>query len=116
MRDGQRPGDELQQPEEVRKSKTQRKKEMIELQKLGERLMDLPAGYLKKSGILTELLEAVLAAKKITAFGARKRQKQYIGAIMREVDPGFITRVLDDFGQMEKNCGPDGEHPGRRRQ
>lgn len=102
MRDEYRIHDETPQTEEVRKSKTRRKKEMIELQKLGERLMDLPDGYLKKSGIPVELLEAVLAGKKITAFGARKRQKQYIGAIMREVDPELITRVLDEFGQTTK--------------
>jgi len=99
MRDDHGPDDELGQTEEVRKSKTKRKKEMIELQKLGERLIDLPDGYLRKSGIPGELLEAVLAVKKITSFGARKRQKQYIGAIMRKVDTGLIRRVLDEFGQ-----------------
>ncbi len=67
--------------------------------KLGERLIDLPASYLKKSSIPGELLEAVLAAKKISTFGARKRQRQYIGAIMREVDPDLIRRTLDEFGQ-----------------
>ncbi|MCK7471895.1 MAG: DUF615 domain-containing protein [Desulfomicrobium escambiense] len=38
------------------KSKTRLKKEMIELQKLGEHLVTLPAAYLKKAGILPELL------------------------------------------------------------
>lgn len=66
MRDDHGPDDESRQPEELKKSKTMRKKEMLELQKLGERLIDLPASYLKKSGIPGELLEAVLAAKKIS--------------------------------------------------
>ncbi|HPI92217.1 MAG TPA: ribosome biogenesis factor YjgA [Deltaproteobacteria bacterium] len=99
MKDDHRSDDDLLEPAEPKKSKTQRKKEMIELQKLGVRLTDLPDGYLKKSGIPGDLLEAVLAAKKITAFGARKRQHQYIGTIMRGVDPDNIRRVLDDFGR-----------------
>ena len=99
MKDEHEKSDAHPQPEETRKSKTRRKKEMIDLQKLGERLLVLPEGYLKRSGIPVELLDAVLATKKITSFGARKRQKQYIGAIMRRVEPEFIKRVLDEFGQ-----------------
>ncbi|HPJ07436.1 MAG TPA: ribosome biogenesis factor YjgA [Deltaproteobacteria bacterium] len=99
MRDDHGPDDESRQPEELKKSKTMRKKEMLARLKLGERVLDLPASYLNTSGIPSELLEAVLAAKKISTFGARKRQRQYIGAIMREVDPDLIRRTLDEFGQ-----------------
>lgn len=106
----------LMPPEEPRKSKTRRKKEMIELQKLGERLVVLPDGYLRRSGIPEDLLEAVLALKKISSFGARKRQKQYIGAIMREVDSDRIIRVIEGFGQVPGNPGADGEDPMRRKQ
>lgn len=97
----------LDHAEETRKSKTRRKKEAIGLQKLGERLLDLPEGYLKRSGIPDELLDAVLATKKTASFGARKRQKQYIGTIMRRVDPDLVTRVLDEFGQGPVRCAVD---------
>lgn len=112
MRDDPRPDDDLVQPGEPKKSKTRRKKEMIELQKLGERLVKLPDGYLKGAGIPDELLDAIRAARRITSFGARRRQMQYIGAIMRGVDPAHIMSVLDDFGRQSAT-GNDPE--GRKR-
>jgi ribosome-associated protein len=84
---------------EERKSKTKLKKEMIELQKLGEQLVTLPAAYLKKAGISNELVDAVISMKKMSTHGARRRQMQHIGVIMRDVDPGQIKRVLGEFGQ-----------------
>jgi ribosome-associated protein len=84
---------------ELKKSKTRIKQEMIELQKLGVRLAQLPDGYLKRSGIPQELLDAVRALRKIGSFGARRRQMQHIGAIMREVDAVHVAQVLETFGQ-----------------
>ncbi len=87
---------------EERKSKTRVKKEMMELQKLGEQLVTMPAAYLKNSGIPHELVDAVISMKKMSAHGARRRQMQYIGVIMRGVDPAQIKRVLDDFKQSRQ--------------
>ncbi|HVN71807.1 MAG TPA: ribosome biogenesis factor YjgA [Desulfomonilia bacterium] len=96
-------------PEQLeRKSKTRLKKEMIELQKLGERLVELPNAYLKKIGLAHELLEAVLYAKEVRTHGARRRQKQHIGVLMRKVDPSPIRKALDAFGQpRETHVPPD---------
>ena len=91
---------------EEQKSKTRLKKEMIELQKLGEQLVTLPAAYLKKAGILPELVDAVISMKKMNTHGARRRQMQHIGVIMREVDPIQIRRVLDEFGQPRQAPEP----------
>jgi ribosome-associated protein len=91
---------------EAPKSKTMRKKEMMELQKLGEQLLALPDAYLKYSGIPHELVEAVISMKKMSAHGARRRQKQYIGVIMREVDPEQIKRVLDEYSQRRQTTDP----------
>ena len=85
--------------EERKKSKTCIKKEMIEIQKLGERLVDLPKSYVKKIGLPPELLEAVLYAKEVRTHGARRRHNQHIGALMRETDPAFIKTVLDNYTQ-----------------
>ena len=95
---------DLQTPHEPleKKSKTMRKKEMIELQKLGERLIELPDSYLRKIGLPHELLEAVLFAKEVRAHGARRRQKQRIGVLMRETDPVHIQKMLDEFGQTKQ--------------
>jgi hypothetical protein len=42
-----------------------------------------------------ELREAVLAARRMTAHGAIARQRQYLGRLMRDIDPRpFATRSM----------------------
>lgn len=76
-------------------SKTQRKKEMLELQALGVALVDLPESQLGALGLADGLKAAVLDAKRIRSHEARRRQLQYIGRLMREVDPAPIRARLD---------------------
>ena len=75
-------------------SKTRMKKQMNDLQDLGVQLTRLSADTRKKIGLPEDLLEALLAHKKITANGALKRQTQYIGRLMRDVDPAPIEAYL----------------------
>ena len=75
-------------------SKTRMKKQMNDLQDLGVQLTKLSPDTLKKIGLPEDLLEAVLAHKKITANGALKRQTQYIGRLMRDIDPAPIEAYL----------------------
>ncbi len=75
-------------------SKTQKKKQMNALQDLGVKLTRLSPDTLKKIGLPEDLLQAVLEHKKITANGALKRQTQYIGRLMREIDPAPIEAYL----------------------
>lgn len=76
-------------------SKTQRKKEMHELQSLGAELVELAESQIADLDIPEELREAVLAAKRIKSHEARRRQLQYIGKRMRDVDPAPIREQLD---------------------
>lgn len=82
------------QDDEAWVSKTQKKKQMHALQDLGAELTKLSADTLKKIGLPEDLLQAVLAHKKITANGALKRQTQYIGRLMRDIDPAPIEAYL----------------------
>jgi ribosome-associated protein len=75
-------------------SKTRRKREMLELQALGAALVALPDAQLARMALAQELLQAVLEAKRINSHEARRRQLQYIGRLMREVDPGPIRAEL----------------------
>ena len=75
-------------------SKSARKREQLELQQLGERLIGLSAGELQALPIDERLRDAVLAASKIRAHGALRRQKQLIGKLMRNCDPEPIRRAL----------------------
>lgn len=77
------------------KSRTQKKKEARALRVLGEKLVKLTDQQLKGIGIPQELVEAVQFAKTITRHGARKRQSQLIGSIMRGIDPEPIRKGLE---------------------
>jgi ribosome-associated protein len=82
-------------------SKTRRKKDMLSLQALGEKLTTLPAGLLDKCNLPVELLHAISEYKRIPERrGARKRQLQFIGRLMREIDAVPIQQVLDEQGQQ----------------
>ena len=83
------------QQEEV--SKTQLKQQMLELQELGETLAELPKEKLKQLDLPENLRDALLEAKRITAHGGRRRQLQYIGKLMRSIDPAPIQTKLDQW-------------------
>ena len=76
-------------------SKTQRKKAMLDLQALGEELVDLSREQLAKFALPEILLDAILEAKRVTKHEARRRQGQYIGRLMRDVDTQNIRLQLD---------------------
>lgn len=75
-------------------SKTAKKKEMNELQDLGMALTKLSDQTIKKIGLPEDLLQAIKDYKKITSNGATKRQAQYIGRLMRDIDPEPIRDFL----------------------
>jgi ribosome-associated protein len=68
-------------------SKTQRKKQMHELQALGAELVELNERDLASIELPERLFDAVKEAQRMTKFEARRRQLQYIGKLMRDVDP-----------------------------
>jgi ribosome-associated protein len=75
-------------------SKTQRKKEMHDLQALGAELVELNEDQLASIELPESLLDAVNDARRMTKFEARRRQLQYIGKIMRNIDPEPIRRRI----------------------
>lgn len=75
-------------------SKTQMKKRMDELQDLGMMLTGLSSETLKKLGLPEDLYQAVCDYRKISANGALKRQRQYIGRLMRDVDAAPIREFF----------------------
>ena len=81
------------------KSKSQVKREMLVLQSLGEKLVDLSRDQIMKIEMPPELQDAVLFAKTIKRGEARRRQLQYIGSLMREVDPEPIQKAVDDLSR-----------------
>ncbi|OGT61807.1 MAG: hypothetical protein A3F14_07120 [Gammaproteobacteria bacterium RIFCSPHIGHO2_12_FULL_43_28] len=86
------PESERLKPDEHSKSK--RKREMDDLQKIGESLIKLTASQLKQIELPDTLRSAIHEAKSLSAHGAIRRQLQYIGRLMREVDAEPIKLAL----------------------
>jgi len=78
-----------------RPSKTRRKKDMHALQALGETLVELSSAQLAEVEMPEDLRDAVLDARRITGHEGRRRQMQYIGRLMRDIDPAPIRAKLD---------------------
>jgi ribosome-associated protein len=78
-------------------SKSQQKREVEALQELGEILVKLPAAQFKRIELPENLRQAVADCRKITQNGALRRQKQYIGKLMRGLDAAPIQAQLDVF-------------------
>lgn len=78
----------------ARVSRTQKKKEARRLQALGERLVAFPEEQIQAVPLPLELAEAIAMARTMRQHGARRRQLQYIGALMRELDPEPIENAL----------------------
>jgi ribosome-associated protein len=78
-------------------SKTRKKREMHELQALGAALMRLSDSQLEIIEIPEKLLAALLEAKRIKSHEAKRRQMQYIGRLMRDVDPAPIRSRLAEL-------------------
>jgi ribosome-associated protein len=84
------PGNEDDKPV----SKTRRKQAMHALQALGEALVELTPAQLAGLDLPERLADAITEARRIPTFEGRRRQMQYIGRLMREVDAEPIAQRL----------------------
>ncbi|MBK8070575.1 MAG: DUF615 domain-containing protein [Ramlibacter sp.] len=74
-------------------SKTDLKRESTELQKLGEALLTLRADLFEPLGLSEKLRDALAEARRITNFEGRRRQMQFIGKLMRLLEPATLDAV-----------------------
>ncbi len=75
-------------------SKTEMKNDMIDLQKLGEELVELKPSQLAKVPMPEDLFDAIKDAQRFNK-EAKRRQLQFIGKLMRNIDPEPIQAALD---------------------
>ncbi len=80
---------------ELPPSKTKVKQQMHDLQDIGEQLVELSSARLQELNLPERLFDAVREMKRINKFGAQRRQMQYIGRLMREVDTAPIMAKLE---------------------
>lgn len=94
---------EYDDTEAIEPSKTQRKKDMHALQAIGEQLVKLDLKKLAELNLSEILVDAIALARPMQKHGARRRQLQYIGRLMREVDALPIQQKLDSWQQTSKH-------------
>ncbi len=88
-----------------RPSKSQLKREMTALQKLGEDLVAEPRDRVKRVPMPEDVRDAILECQQIKDHEGRRRQMQYVGKKMRSLDPdelAAIQRTLDSWKGLSK--------------
>ncbi len=88
-----------------RPSKSQLKREMTALQKLGEIRVEAPRDRVKKVPMPEDVLDAILACQQITSHEGRRRQMQYVGKKMRtleEAEVAVIQKTVDSWRGASK--------------
>ena len=88
-------------------SRTDLKRESDELQKLGEELLHLRAALFDALPLGEKLADAVAEAKRITNFEGKRRQMQFIGKLMRKLEPEALEAVKQAL--TEQNTLPAAE-------
>ncbi len=78
-------------------SKSQAKRNVEELQKLGVKLLKLSKHTLEKFDLDEKLLDALLLAQKINSNSGLRRQVQLIGKLMRHTDADAIRLTLKRY-------------------
>ncbi|MFC1589167.1 ribosome biogenesis factor YjgA [Pseudomonadota bacterium] len=83
--------------DELLPSKSQIKRECDAIQKLGEELIALKQDELDSMDLPDELDDAIGTARKIKSRAGLKRQRQYIGKIIRQLDSDAIKNQLEQI-------------------
>jgi ribosome-associated protein len=91
--------DDAGETEEQRLSKSARKREAASLQELGVQLSALPDQEIKALGLPDSLFVALRDLRRLPSHGAQVRQRQYIGKLMRSIDPEPVLAKLAERKQ-----------------
>jgi ribosome-associated protein len=92
-------GLESTETEEQRLSKSARKREAASLQELGVKLAALPDQEIKALDLPENLFIALRDLRRLPSHGAQVRQRQYIGKLMRKIDPEPVLAKLAERKQ-----------------
>lgn len=78
-------------------SKSQRKRDALELKTLASTLIGLDAASLARVPLDDSIREAIEDARKFRSNAARKRQLQYAAKLLRRIDPVEIIETIESF-------------------
>jgi ribosome-associated protein len=88
-------------------SRTDLKRESTELQALGEELLTLRADLMARLSLSDKLVDALADAKRITNFEGKRRQMQFIGKLMRQIDPETLEAVRAALDEQRNGSARD---------
>jgi ribosome-associated protein len=88
-------------------SRTELKRESEQLQKLGESLLTLRQDLMDGLALPEKLLEALAEAKRITNFEGKRRQMQYVGKLMRNLDEEDLQSIREALEVQQKGSARD---------
>ena len=91
-----------EEPNPLQPSKSQRKRDVKAITELGEKLLGIPDDQLMNIPY-SEIIESDIACKRITKGNARKRQLQYLGKQLRQVDLDPIHQLIDRFDASSRD-------------
>jgi ribosome-associated protein len=91
------PAPDADEPDELEvqegRGRSARKRATQELTKLGEELITLRPAQRAALALPEQLEEAVLEARRLTSFGAKRRQTLFIGKLMRKLDEEQVAAI-----------------------
>jgi ribosome-associated protein len=83
-------------------SKSQRKRDSHALQTLGASLLEMSDERLGALPLPARVIEAIQLAREIRAREGKRRQIQYIGRLMRDVDQAALQQALESQPQQHR--------------
>ncbi|TSE36168.1 ribosome biogenesis factor YjgA [Tepidimonas charontis] len=83
-------------------SKTDLKKRSAHRQQVGEQLLTLKAQLLQQLALPDALVQAIAEAKRIDDFEGRRRQLQYVGKLMRQLDDALLPAIEAAIAQQHQ--------------
>ena len=88
-------------------SRTDLKRESDELQDLGKELLGLRVDLFDAVGLPEKLVDAIAEAKRITNFEGKRRQMQYVGKLMRKLDPAQVQAARQALEEQHKGSATE---------
>lgn len=90
-------GKETLPEEDAPVSKSQRRRDALELKSLALELMKISPARLARIPLDDDVRDAIMDARQISAHVARKRQMQYAAKLLRRIDPEPIFQAIEGF-------------------
>ena len=88
-------------------SRTDLKRESDELQDLGKELLTLRTDLFNRIGLPDKLAEALAEAKRITNFEGKRRQMQFVGKLMRKLEPELVQAARQALEEQQKGSATE---------